>query len=529
MGFSDLNSVKDLKKLALNPVDLTDESLMTSKRIDGMVIDGCGFKLLYGTERVDGEVVKTLCDLAQETQAVKQMHEMQKGAILNMIQNFPSEERSVLHTSMRDLFDCRQDTELALSMASMAYQELEKLKIFLMSIEKQSSFENVVQVGIGGSHLGPEAIYKALEVYSKKGKKAYFISNVDPDEAIKTCRALDLSKTLFVVVSKSGTTIETLTNEILVRNELKKQGLNPDQHIVSVTGKGSPMDDPSKYLASFYIWDSIGGRYSVTSMVGCVMLAFIMGMDRLLDFLRGAHAMDKIALEEDPLKNLPLFSSLLNIWNRNFLNHGTFAVIPYSQALSRYPAHLQQLTMESNGKSIDKKGDKVDFMTSPIVWGEPGTNGQHSFYQLIHQGTDIVPIEMLGFLENQYQEDVEVEGSSSQEKLIANMFAQSISLATGQKNNNPNKHFYGNRPNRILLAEKLTPFSMGAILSYHEHQVAFTGFIWGINSFDQEGVQLGKVLANKILSQMTLNRENKNLDTKHFPLGAAYLRHLSQF
>jgi glucose-6-phosphate isomerase len=227
-----------------------------------------------------------------------------------------------------------------------------------------------------------------------------------------------------------------------------------------------------------------------------------------------------VALQQKDAKNLPLLSALLGIWNRNFLHLPTVAIIPYSQALSRFVAHLQQCDMESNGKHIDKTGSPVTFETGPIIWGEPGTNGQHSFYQLIHQGTTIVPLEFIGFKKSQYGEDLEIQKTTSQQKLLSNLFAQSIALAIGQKSENPNKGFTGNRPNRILLSEKLDPYRMGSLLSYYENKVAFQGFIWGINSFDQEGVQLGKKLANQILDIY------KTKDGSKFPLGEAYLKQL---
>jgi glucose-6-phosphate isomerase len=295
---------------------------------------------------------------------------------------------------------------------------------------------------------------------------------------------------------------------------------------LAVTGKGSPMDNPVQYRASFYMWDYIGGRYSVTSMVGAVALAFALGMDRFLEFLRGANAMDKAALENDPKKNLPLLSALLGIWNRNFLNHPTTAIIPCSHALSRFPAHLQQLDMESNGKRIDKTAQPVDFETGPIIWGEPGTNGQHSFYQLIHQGTTVVPVEFIGFVTTQYGEDLLYKETYCQEKLLSNLFAQSVALAKGQKNENPNKVFPGNRPTRLLLAQRLDPYTLGALLAFYEHKVVFQGFMWNINSFDQEGVQLGKVLALKFIEQFAAKRRGEQL--KDFPLGEAFLRHLGQ-
>ncbi|HUD02257.1 MAG TPA: glucose-6-phosphate isomerase, partial [Rhabdochlamydiaceae bacterium] len=248
------------------------------------------------------------------------------------------------------------------------------------------------------------------------------------------------------------------------------------------------------------------------------------GIETYLDFLRGAHEMDLVALETDPGKNLPLIGALLGIWNRNFLNLPTVAIIPYAQALARFPAHLQQLDMESNGKHINKEGKVVDYNTGPIIWGEPGTNGQHSFFQMIHQGTTIIPLEIIGFKETQYGEDLLVQGSYSQEKLLSNLFAQAIALAQGQDNPNPNKVFTGNRPSSILLAQKLDPFTIGKLLAYYEHKVVFQGFIWNINSFDQEGVQLGKKLATEMIKTFTEVREGKEPTYK---LGEAYLKELN--
>lgn len=253
------------------------------------------------------------------------------------------------------------------------------------------------------------------------------------------------------------------------------------------------------------------------------MLAFALGIETYLQFLQGAHAMDLVALESDPQKNLPLLGALLGIWNRNFLKLPTVAIIPYSQALARFPAHLQQLDMESNGKHINKEGKVVDYETGPIIWGEPGTNGQHSFFQMIHQGTTIIPLEIIGFEKNQYEEDQFVEGSTSQEKLLSNLFAQAIALAQGQDNPNPNKVFTGNRPSHILLAHRLDPFTMGALLAYYEHKVVFQGFIWNINSFDQEGVQLGKKLATEMIKTFVEVREKQKPEYK---LGEAYIKSL---
>ena len=525
-SFCKSKSFHRLCELAEEGVDLTDEGVVTPKRVEAMISEALGLKLFYGMERINERILTALSELSVEAGVHEKMRAMQAGEVLNFIEGCESEERSVLHTAMRDFFDGRQTAEKAKEASDLAYAELEKLKGFLTEIDKKQIYTDMVQVGIGGSELGPKAIYHGLEAFKKEGRSLHFFSNIDPDEGAAIFKQVDLSRTLFVIVSKSGSTLETRTNEEYIRSRLINSGLDPKNHLIAVTGEKSPMDDPEKYLACFYIWDYIGGRYSVSSMVGGVTLAFALGMDRFLEFLRGANAMDKVALKPDIKENLPLLSALLTIWNRNFLGHDTCAVIPYSAALHRFPAHLQQLEMESNGKGIDKSGERVHFDTGPIFWGEPGTNGQHSFFQLLHQGTTIIPLHFIGFRESQYKEDILFDDTSCQEKLLSNLFAQSIALATGQKSDNPNKVFHGNRPNRILLADQLMPYTLGSILSYFEHHTAFQGFIWNINSFDQEGVQLGKVLANKIIAQFCELRDKKELDSKNFPLGQAFLRHL---
>lgn len=510
-------SFKKLQLLSQNLPDLPRE--MSAERLQKMAVDKMGFKFFYAAERVSGPILESLFSLAEEAHALDLMRAMQEGKVLNRIEGFASENRSVLHTAMRDQFDSKQEASAARQASDRAAQELHKLEKFLEKIEGR--YTDLIQIGIGGSDLGPRALCLALEAFHKPGIKVHFISNVDPDDANHVLKQVDLKKTLAVVVSKSGNTLETLTNEAFVRTRMEKMGLDPKEHFVAVTGEKSPMDDPRRYLASFYIWDFVGGRYSATSMVGAVMLGFCLGFHGFKEILRGAHEMDKHALSEPIPSNLPLLSALLGIWNRNFLHLPTVAIIPYSQALLRFPAHLQQLDMESNGKRIDIQGHPCPFSTGPVIWGEPGTNGQHSFYQLIHQGTDTVPIEFIGFKKSQYPNDLEIQHTTSQEKLLSNLFAQSIALAVGQKSSNPNQTFLGNRPNRILFAERLDPFTMGALLAYYEHKVAFQGFIWGINSFDQEGVQLGKVLANKMLSLFSASRGGKREDA--FPLGEAYL------
>lgn len=518
--FGHFSAVKKLHALAAKPFDLSKPNALTTERLEKYAARALGFTLLYGTERVDEEVLEELLKLAAEAKVKEKMGAMQAGVVINKIQGHPSEERAVLHTAMRDIFDHRQASSTARTASDGAENELKKLEAFLEKIEGR--FTDFIQIGIGGSDLGPRALCLAMEAFHRPGRRIHFISNVDPDDANAILSKVDLKKTLAVVVSKSGTTLETLTNEEFVRTRMMKLGLNPKEHFVAVTGEKSPMDDPSRYLASFYMWDFVGGRYSATSMVGGVCLGFALGYHGFKEILRGAHEMDYHALTAPPEKNLPLLSALLGIWNRNFLKLPTVAIIPYSQALHRFPAHLQQLDMESNGKQIDKMGAQVDFSTGPIIWGEPGTNGQHSFYQLIHQGTDPIPLEFIGFKKGQYGMDLEIQHTTSQEKLLSNLLAQSIALATGQPNSNPNKFFPGNRPNRVLFADRLDPYTLGSLLSYYEHKVAFQGFIWDINSFDQEGVQLGKKLANQILALYRSNRTKESVP--EFPLGSAFLK-----
>lgn len=520
-GFLKYPSFKKLQELSKHPFDLAKPGNLTPERLAKFTAESAGYRLLYGTERITEEVMKSLFHFAEEADALKKMERMQSGTILNFIEGYPSENRSVLHTATRDFFENPNPAKEAAAAARQAKGEVDKLKVFMAELDRDKRFTDLVTIGIGGSDLGPRAHYIALQHLEKKGRKVHFISNVDPDDAAMAIRRLDLSKTVVVVVSKTGTTLETLANEEFVRERFKKAGLNPGEHFISVTSQGSPMDDLKRYLKSFYIWDWIGGRYSTTSMVGGVMLSFAFGFDVYWEFLRGASAMDRQALHHTLDKNIPLAAALLSVWNRNFLDYPTLALIPYSQALSRYSAHIQQVEMESNGKHVDQHGRLVGFSTGPVIWGEPGTNAQHSFYQLIHQGTDIIPLEFIGYKQSQMGEDSDWEGTTLQQKLLSNLFAQAIALAVGQSNDNPNRQFQGNRPSHILLGKQLTPFSLGALLAYFEHKVAFEGFIWGINSFDQEGVQLGKVLAKKLIDRFA---DPKN--TGHYPLGDAFLKQL---
>lgn len=504
--FSSYKAVAKLSSLAQSPYDLTAPLGLSPERIAAYVCAAGEFELLYATQRVDDQILSALQELSDEAGLVDALLAMKQGEVINRIEGYACENRQVLHTACRDVF---AGSPLAAEATAQARAQLSKLQGFLEGLgngtitnAQGQPFTTMVQVGIGGSDLGPRALYLALQRYCLPGRSARFIANVDPDDAAEVLSRLDLSRTLFNVVSKSGTTLETLTNEQLVRAALVRAGLEPTRHMIAVTGEDSPMDDASKYLAAFYMYDYIGGRYSSTSMVGLVTLGFAVGFDAVMELLAGAHSVDVAAEERDIRRNVPLLLALLGIWNHNFLGHATVAVLPYSQALSRFPAHLQQCDMESNGKSITRQGQSVSWATGPVIWGEPGTNGQHAFYQLIHQGTEIVPVEFIGFRNSQYGEDLKVAGTSSQQKLVANMLAQSLALAQGTKSDNPARIFPGNRPNVVLLTDKLTPYTMGALLAIYEHKIAFQGFCWNINSFDQEGVQLGKVLAGRLLQLM---------------------------
>jgi glucose-6-phosphate isomerase len=526
--FDRLEAVAALQELAAKPYDLTAPGALSAERLAAFVCRGVGFDVLYGTQRVDDAVIDGLQALADECGAVEQFLQMKRGAVMNRIAGYDCENRQVLHTACRDVFSSTPYNRAA---SNLARAELSKLELFLHDLErgavtneKGEPFTDMIQIGIGGSDLGPRALYLALAAYRRHGRHVHFISNVDPDDAAAVLGSVDLSRTLVNVVSKSGSTLETLTNEELVRAAYLKAGLKPERHFVAVTGQSSPLDNPERYLRSFYMFDYIGGRYSVTSMVGAVMLGFGLGYDPVMEILRGANRMDTAAEEADCRKNPALLLALLGIWNRNFLGCETVAVLPYSQALIRFTAHLQQLDMESNGKSVTRQGRPVIWQTGPIVWGEPGTNGQHAFYQLIHQGTTIVPVEFVGFRQSQYGMDLAIKHTTSQEKLLANLLAQSLALATGQSSDNPNRYFAGNRPSVIIMADRLTPGAMGALTALYEAKVAFQGFLWNINSFDQEGVQLGKVLANRLLGHLIEQKGGRQIDAATDETGWALLQ-----
>ncbi len=467
-----------------------------------------GLTYSYAAKQVDDEILKALCDLAEEAQLASKFEELYNGAVINT-----GEKRLVLHHLTRGQLG---NAVVADGKDKRVFytEQQKKIAAFANKVhegeilnEKGDKFTTVVQIGIGGSDLGPRAMYLALENWARKNgsfkMEAKFISNVDPDDAAAVLASIDPSKTIFILVSKSGTTLETLTNEAFVKDALKNAGLDASRHMIAVTSETSPLAGSSDYLAAFFMDDFIGGRYSSTSSVGGAILSLAFGPEVFARFLNGAAEEDKLSAQDDPMKNAAMLDALIGVYERNALGYPATAVLPYSQALSRFPAHLQQLDMESNGKSVNRRGEPLAYPTGPIIFGEPGTNGQHSFYQLLHQGTDIIPLQFIGFVNNQAGVDVMIQGSTSQQKLCANVAAQIMAFACGKDDENLNKQFTGNRPSSIIIGESLTPEALGALLAHFENKVMFQGFLWNLNSFDQEGVQLGKVLAKRVLAHET--------------------------
>lgn len=467
-----------------------------------------GLTYNYAAKAVDDNVLANLAALTAEAQLTDKYRELYSGAMINT-----GEKRLVLHQLTRGqlgddvIADGVNKREFYTGVQKRVAEFSEKIHSGTITNEKGEKFSTVVQIGIGGSDLGPRAIYIALENWAKANDtfkmEAKFISNVDPDDASAVLNSIDVSRSLFILVSKSGTTLETLTNEAFVKNAIRAAGLDPSKHMIAVTSETSPLAKSDEYMDAFFMDDYIGGRYSSTSAVGGAVLSLAFGADIFARFLDGAAEADKLATEPDIFKNAAMLDALIGVYERNVLGYSATAVLPYSQALSRFPAHLQQLDMESNGKSVNRFGEPIEYVTGPTIFGEPGTNGQHSFYQLLHQGTDILPLQFIGFKNSQIGNDVDIQGSTSQQKLCANVVAQIMAFACGKSDEDKNKNFEGGRPSSIIIGDKLTPEAMGALLAHFENKVMFQGFLWNLNSFDQEGVQLGKVLAKRVLAHET--------------------------
>ena len=469
---------------------------------------GEGLAFNFGARPVDDNILAILAAFAKEQQLTEKFAALYNGEVINT-----GEKRRVLHHMCRGQLGEAVQAD-GVDKREFYTGEQKKIAEFANKVHAGEitnaageKFTTVCQIGIGGSDLGPRAIYLALENWAKVTgnlkMKAAFISNVDPDDAAGVLCTLDLAHTLFVLVSKSGTTLETLTNESFVKDALEKAGLNPANHMIAVTSETSPLAKSADYLAAFFMDDYIGGRYSSTSAVGGAILSMAFGPEVFEMFLEGAAEADAIAKNADITKNPAMLDALIGVYERNVLGYPSTAVLPYSQALSRFPAHLQQLDMESNGKSVNRFGEPVSYVTGPVIFGEPGTNGQHSFYQLLHQGTDIMPLQFVGFRASQMATDVVIQGTTSQQKLCANVAAQIVAFACGKQDDNRNKYFAGGRPSSIIIGQQLTPEALGALLAHFENKVMFQGFAWNLNSFDQEGVQLGKVLATRVLKGET--------------------------
>ncbi|MDR2393044.1 MAG: glucose-6-phosphate isomerase [Treponema sp.] len=509
MGYVDLDKTAGYQRLAaLEAARSTFDfaSLLTAERVNQCQVPmAAGLRYSWAAKGVDTPVLEALEALAQEQELIGKYQAILAGEVMN-----PGEGRKVLHHLLRGQLG-KPVIHQGKDIGAFYQQELERFSRFSDEVHAGTirgstgkAFTTVVQIGIGGSDLGPRALYLALEhwaaVAGKQRLLGKFISNVDPDDASQIAASVSLEETIFVLVSKSGTTQETLANELFIKAKLHQAGLDPRKHLVAVTSETSPLAHNPAYLDSFYIDDFIGGRYSSTSGVGGVILSLAFGKEVFAALLAGAHEADTLALEPDIGKNAALLDALIGIWERNFQDYPYTAILPYSQALSRFPAHLQQLDMESNGKRVNRNGDFLAYATGPVVFGEPGTNGQHSFYQLLHQGTDVVPLQFVGFIESQRGEDVTVEGSLSQTKLKANLAAQIVAFAKGKADPHGNKVFLGGRPSSLIYGKQLTPEALGALLAHFENKVMFQGLVWNLNSFDQEGVQLGKVLTKQVLA-----------------------------
>ncbi len=379
---------------------------------------GAGMNFNYGARPVDDNILALLGKFADEQQLTEKFAALYNGEVVNT-----GEKRRVLHHMCRGqlgeavIADGVDKREFYVGEQKKIADFVRKVHSGEITNAAGEKFTTVVQIGIGGSDLGPRAIYLALENWAKVNNtlkmKAEFISNVDPDDAAGVLARLDVAHCLFVLVSKSGTTLETLTNESFVKDALHKAGLKTGDHMIAVTSETSPLAKSADYMAAFFMDDYIGGRYSSSSGVGGAVLSLAFGPEVFADFLDGAAEADVLAKNPNLRENPAMLDALIGVYERNVLGYPNTAVLPYSQALSRFPAHLQQLDMESNGKSVNRFGEPVNYVTGPIIFGEPGTNGQHSFYQLLHQGTDIVPLQFVGFKNSQMGVDVVIQDSTS--------------------------------------------------------------------------------------------------------------------
>ena len=481
-------------------------------RGERLTLEAAGLYLDYSKNRVTGETLKLLVALAEECGLRARIDAMFRGEKINVTEN-----RAVLHVALR----APRGASIVVDGQNVVpdvHAVLDKMSGFSDRVRSGAwkghtgkRIRNVVNVGIGGSDLGPVMAYEALRFYSERSMTFRFVSNVDGNDFAEATRDLDPSETLFIISSKTFTTLETMTNAHTARDwALKGLGGDPKavaKHFVAVSTNAEKVAAFGIDTANMFgFWDWVGGRYSMDSAIGLsTMLA--VGPENFRAMLAGFHEMDEHFRTAPFEKNLPVLMGLLAIWNNDFFGAQTVAVLPYDQYLKRFPAYLQQLTMESNGKHVTLEGARVAAETSPIYWGEPGTNGQHSFYQLIHQGTRLIPCDFITFVEalNPLGRHHDI--------LVANVFAQAEALAFGKTAEQvraegtpealvPHRVFEGNRPTNTILAQKLTPEALGRLVALYEHSVFTQGAVWGIDSFDQWGVELGKVLAQRIIPEL---------------------------
>jgi glucose-6-phosphate isomerase len=489
--------------------DLFTEDPSRGRRL---VVDACGIYLDYSKNRLVAKTVQLLVRLAEESGLVDRIEAMFRGEKINV-----SEDRAVLHVALRAP---RQESIVVdgENVVPAVHQVLDRLEEFSERVRDGSwrghtgkPVRNVVNIGIGGSDLGPMMAYEALRHYARPDLTFRFVSNIDGTDFVEATRDLDPAETLFIVCSKSWHTLETLTNATTARDWCLK-GLGGDKaavarHFVAVSTNAEGVSEFGIDTANMFpFWDWVGGRYSYDSAIGLSLMIAI-GPERFREMLAGFHAMDEHFRTAPLAQNLPVLLGLLAVWYDNFFEAETAAVLPYDRYLWRFSAYLQQLEMESNGKHVDLMGRRVDYQTAPIIWGQPGTNGQHAFYQLIHQGTKLIPCDFIGFCE-----PLNPVGRHH-DLLMANMLAQSEALAFGRSAEElradgvpawqvPFRVCEGNRPTTTILIDRLTPESLGKLVALYEHKAFTEGTIWAIDSFDQWGVELGKILADKIIPEL---------------------------
>ncbi|MBD8874637.1 glucose-6-phosphate isomerase [Rhodanobacter sp. DHB23] len=492
-------------------------------RGERLVAAAVGLYFDYSKQRVDDEALRLLRALAEARDLEGRTAAMFRGDRINSTEN-----RAVLHVALR----APRDAHILVDghdVVPDVHDVLDRMAAFADAVRSGAwkgytgkPIRNVVSIGIGGSDLGPVMAYEALRDYSRRDMAFRFVSNVDGVDFVEAVRDLDAAETLFIICSKTFTTLETLTNAHAARAWCVEALGSEDavaKHFVAVSTAAAEVEKFGIDTANMFgFWDWVGGRYSMDSAIGLSTMIAV-GPDNFRDMLAGFHAMDEHFRSTPFDTNLPVLMGLIGIWNANFLDAATVAVLPYEQYLKRFPAYLQQLTMESNGKHVTLEGAHVDYATGPIYWGEPGTNGQHSFYQLIHQGTRLVPCDFIGF--GQTLQPVPAQGGGDQhDLLIANLIAQGEALAFGKSAEEvraegtpealvPHRSFEGNRPSTTILAERLTPFALGSLVALYEHSVFVQGVIWDIDSFDQWGVELGKQLARTTIAELTATTEPK--------------------